>query len=289
MSAVYLPDEIDLKYGNSFAKVSAWGATLTDLVMEDIVVVPRVEQPDVVNFFSGVTMAPWPNRLEGGEWTLNGAKLGLPTNDGKGNANHGLVYNRKFQILEQTESSVIYSYRLGEDQVYPFEVEIVVSYELNSNGFTSRIGAINHGSATAPVAFGTHPYFMAFPESKVTISAGKQSVSNEFQIPTGSEPATKVAPDLYSQMKLDDCFFELVRDENGVAETTVSNPDGTYFSVWQDNGFPYLTVFTHPNLGLAIEPQSSPANALNSGEGLALLETGAETFGTWGIKVGSGK
>jgi aldose 1-epimerase len=213
----------------------------------------------------------------------------LPTNDGKGNANHGLVYNRKFQILEQTESSVIYSYRLGEDHVYPFEVEIVVSYELNSSGFTSRIGAINHGSATAPVAFGTHPYFMAFPDSKVTISAGKQSVSNEFQIPTGSEPATKVTPDRYSQMKLDDCFFELVRDENGVAETTVSNPDGTYFSVWQDTGFPYLTVFTHPNLGLAIEPQSSPANALNSGEGLALLETGAETFGTWGIKVGSGK
>ncbi len=290
----FVEDEFELRNEFSTAKVSPWGATLTHLVINGKTVISHATKSDVKNSFAGVTLAPWPNRLAGAAWQLDGKKLSAKVNDHSqhssgGNANHGLVFDRRFEIKNQTSSQVTFTISLGDDEVYPFEVAIDVSYELIGTELLASISAKNNGSKIAPVAFGTHPYLAIAADSKIKISAALQAVNDSAQIPTGWEPAVKQIAETYAQLKLDDCFAGLETDANGIAQTTITNADGSQVAVWQDALFKYLMIYTHPSLGVAIEPQTSPANAFNSGEDLIWLEPAEAVTGRWGIRVGSEK
>lgn len=287
MPIEFLEDEQLLENEFAFARVSPWGATLTELVINDLQVVGHASVDDVRDSFAGVTLAPWPNRLAGASWNYNNQSLATAINDGKGNANHGLVFNKKFEVKSQTSESITFVIALGEDRVYPFDVEIQVSYELIGAELTSSITAKNIGAQKAPVAFGTHPYICVTPKSKITINAATQTTNDENQIPIGTRAADPIVDAEYSSLALDDCFADLERDASGKATTQISNPDGTQILLWQDSVFKYLMVYTHPSLGIAIEPQTAPANALNSGVDLAWLEVGEAITGSWGIRVNS--
>ena len=294
MPQEFIEDEFELRNEIATAKVSPWGATLTHLVINGKPIINHATKQDVKNSFAGVTLAPWPNRLAGAAWQLEGKTLSATVNDhaqhaSGGNANHGLVFDRRFEIKNQAESKVTFAISLGEDSVYPFGVEIEVSYELIGDELAARISAKNHGSTIAPVAFGTHPYLAIAADSKVKISAAVQAVNDSAQIPTGWEPAVKQIADSYAQLKIDDCFAHLETDENGIAQTLITNSDGSQVSVWQDETFKYLMIYTHPSLGIAIEPQTAPANAFNTREDLIWLEPAEAVTGHWGIRVGSEK
>lgn len=287
MAQEFLKGELLLESQSAFARVSPWGATLTELVINGDQVIQHASKPDVANSFAGVTLAPWPNRLAGGTWNFKGEALTAPANDGKGNANHGLVFDRKFEIEEQSASRVKFSIQLGSDLVYPFDVSVEVTYELIGEELSSEISATNKGSVAAPIALGTHPYFNVFPDSEIYISAASQAVNNAAQIPVGAEPV-KIKPGAkFAELNLDDCFMNLVRDSKGIAETRIVKSNGREVTLWQDASFKYLMVYTHPHLGIAIEPQTAPANAFNSGEDLTWLEPGATISASWGIRVNS--
>jgi aldose 1-epimerase len=67
--------------------------------------------------------------------------------------------------------------------------------------------------------------------------------------------------------------------------------DGTALSLWADESYPYLQLFTGDPLpsvsrrSLAVEPMTCAPNAFRSGEGLRVLEPGESMTGTWGIRV----
>jgi aldose 1-epimerase len=90
---------------------------------------------------------------------------------------------------------------------------------------------------------------------------------------------------------LDHCFTDLERDEDGLARVRLDTAGGgPQASLWVDASFDYLMLFTGDTLapdarrrGLAIEPMTCPANALQSGEGLVRLAPGASFSGRWGI------
>jgi aldose 1-epimerase len=285
----FLADELLLQNEHAQARVSPWGATLTHLVLDEVEVIAHATKLDVQDSFAGVTLAPWPNRLANGTWKFDNQELSAQVNDGKSNANHGLVFDRKFEVVAQTQDSVVFSYLLGGDAAYPFEVAVQVSYSLKASELVSTISARNQTQVEVPVAFGSHPYIRAASDSQVSISAGSQAVNNSAQIPTGSKTAQKILDAKFSELKLDDCFWDLTRDKQGVSQVLISHSSGSKISVWQDSVFKYLMIYTHPKLGLAVEPQTAPANALNSGQDLIWLKPRAEVTGTWGIRVGSGK
>jgi aldose 1-epimerase len=285
----FLADELLLQNEHAQARVSRWGATLTHLVIDGVEVIAHATKLDVQDSFAGVTLAPWPNRLANGTWKFDNQELSAEVNDGKSNANHGLVFNRKFEVVSQTQDSVSFCYLLGSDAAYPFEVAVQVSYALMGSELVSTISARNQAQIDVPVAFGSHPYICAAWDSEVSISAASQAVNNLAQIPSGSKPAQKILDAKFSELKLDDCFWDLTRNQEGLAQVLISHSSGSKISVWQDSVFKYLMIYTHPKLGLAVEPQTAPANALNSGQDLIWLSPGAEVSGTWGIRVGSGK
>jgi aldose 1-epimerase len=62
-------------------------------------------------------------------------------------------------------------------------------------------------------------------------------------------------------------------------------------TLWQDESFPYLMVFTgdtlpepHRRRGLAVEPMTCAPDAFNSGDGLLVLAPGETFTGSWGIE-----
>jgi aldose 1-epimerase len=68
---------------------------------------------------------------------------------------------------------------------------------------------------------------------------------------------------------------------------------GGSVTVWMDEAWGYIQVFTGDTLSaderrrsIAVEPQTCPANAFNSGEGLRVLEPGESFSGSWGISPG---
>ena len=289
MPNTYLADELHLTGENATAKVSPVGASLTHLSIDGIEVVAQVTKQTSAKNFAGVTLAPWPNRLAGGSWQYNGQNLTAPINDSAGNANHGLLFDRKFTLKEHTKKSAEFSSRLGADAVYPFEVDFLVRYELANGELVTTLTAKNHGTDKAPIAFGSHPYLTVANNSQVEIPAELQAVNNEHQIPIAFEPATKnksasgEAPE-FSSLSLDDCFTKLHFDSTGVATATIRNDDGSKIELWQESLFKYLMVYTLGNQ-LALEPQTAPANALNSGDDLIWLESGDAISASWGIRV----
>lgn len=91
---------------------------------------------------------------------------------------------------------------------------------------------------------------------------------------------------------LDTCFTLLDRDDEGRATVTLTDPgSGTAVRLWMDEAFAYLMLFTGDAIadpdrrrrGLAVEPMAAAPDALNSGDGLLVLQPGETTQAVWGI------
>ena len=89
--------------------------------------------------------------------------------------------------------------------------------------------------------------------------------------------------------RLDHCFTDLERDGDGIARVTLENPDGDGLSLWVDESYPYLMLFTGDPLpdvarrSLAVEPMTCPPNAFRTGRDLIQLAGGQSASCRWGI------
>ena len=71
-----------------------------------------------------------------------------------------------------------------------------------------------------------------------------------------------------------------------------SSDDGTAVTLWADEAYGWVQVFTGDTLpaaarrrGLAVEPVTCPPDAFNSGVGLLRLEPGQSHTATWGLSL----
>lgn len=72
-----------------------------------------------------------------------------------------------------------------------------------------------------------------------------------------------------SHANFDHSFTDLVRDADGLAHTCIFTPDDYIGGV----------------KAIAVEPQTSAANAFNTGQDLTLLECGKVWRASWGIAI----
>ena len=99
------------------------------------------------------------------------------------------------------------------------------------------------------------------------------------------------------QAQLDTAFTDLTRDPDGRTVVILRNQrSGRSLSVWMEEGFRYVQVYTGDTLdpverrrhGVAIEPMTCPANAFRTGTDVIRLEPGGSWRGRWGISVKEG-
>jgi aldose 1-epimerase len=266
---------LELRAGANVARVSSLSAALSYLEIDGVVAIAQATRESILNTFASVICAPWPNRIADGVW----GDVKFPGNDAHGNALHGLVFDKEFDVTEQNENSAALVYRLAASEQYPFDLEIGATYLLTDTGIEVTYFTKNVGEGTAPYGVAAHPYFRVENDSKFSIRANQQSINDAKQIHIGLEPATKAGENLvFADTKLDDCFTELTGD------VVITHADGSTVTIWQDPAYKYLMVYTGHHLGgLAIEPQTCPANAFNTGEDLIWLAPGQSWQANWGV------
>jgi aldose 1-epimerase len=181
-------------------------------------------------------------------------------------------------------------------------VYTTVKYELSASGITVTHTAENQSEEAAPYAVGGHPYFQiaGVPTADLILRSDAATVLdvNERQIPIGKSATAGTRFDMREGVRVGDNFYDhgftdLPRDENGLAHTYLTAPDGRGFDIWQDAEFKHVVIFTPDfywdesidarRYAAAIEPQTAGANAFRTGEDLKWLNKGEKFAATWGI------
>ena len=157
--------------------------------------------------------------------------------------------------------------------------------------------ASNVGSQACPFGSGAHPYLSAgtptVDSAVLHVAAGTVLQANERGIPVGEIGVEGTDYDFrrprpIGPAHLDHCFTDLERDDDGIARVTLDPARGG-LSLWVDEGYPYLMLFTGDSLpdvarrSLAVEPMTCPPNAFLTGKDLIHLAAGQSVSSRWGI------
>ena len=287
-----------LKRAGATAIVTSLAAGLRHYDRDGVALVESYPEETIAPGAAGITLAPFANRIDGGLWELDGKPQQLDiTEVPRNNAIHGLLRNAGYHALETGEAHVVLEAIIHPQHGYPFLLRHQVRYSLEPNG-ALRVAQtlINDSAKPAPFVLGAHPYFtlgdVPAEQLTLTVHAATYLSANERMIPTGTHAVTdrfdlrqgKPVP----ESLMDTAFTDLETDD-GVALHTLSATDGRSVSLWHDASVHYLhvyvsDVFPGRSLAVALEPMTGPANAFNSGDGLAWLAPGESSTMNWGIE-----
>jgi aldose 1-epimerase len=297
-------EQFEITAGGTSAWITEAGATLRAFVVDGRDVLWGFPKEEMTSAGRGQVLAPWPNRLADGAYQFNGrrgkASLDEPE---RRNAIHGLVRWRPFEFERRSASEVGCTCRLAAEPAYPWWVAVEVDYSVTPASLTVRTTATNLNDAPAPFALGFHPYF-ASPSGKaddltLSLPASIKLTLDERGLPIGSTPiAGSPLEALHGGLTLagkrfDDDFTGLDCSD-GRWRARIEMSDAAPLTVWADETFRHVMVFTADTLAppdtrraLALEPMTSPPNALASGEDLIVLEPGVPLVASWGVEVAS--
>ena len=280
---------LTLTNGDAAAVINLVGSALVGLRFGEHEVIPEIDlEPKV---FAGTLLTPWPNRIANGSYQFEGREYHLPKRDGLGNALHGLVDENLAEVVEQSASEVVLVTHVLAAQGYPSDLKVESRFSLGAGELIVSYTVTNQGSHIAPVGIGTHPYFPFSSETKVEVNAKFAAVHGKDMLPKTEISAAELglgpgSQAQVSQLSLDTQFTGL---GDPVARVFA---EGFEFDIWQENAN-WLMVYTTGNFpwksgmgnAIAIEPQTCPADAFNSGVDLKVLASGESTSMRWGIRL----
>jgi aldose 1-epimerase len=252
---------------------------------------------------SGIVLSPWPNRVRDGKWTWTAADgteqtLQLPlTEPALGNASHGLLRFTAYQLADKGADFVELAATIFPQNGYPFLVDTTVRYELTDDGLAVTHSFANGGESDAPVAVGAHPYFrlgeVDTRELQLTVHASSHFELDEKLIPVAQKPVDGTEFDLRAPRRVGDLDLNEGYADAGPGDLAVlTAPDGSSVTLWGNDAFRFLQVYTHRSfatlpegaVALALEPMTAPTDAFNSGLGLKRLAPHETWSATWGIR-----
>ena len=293
--------QFELVLGDNRAVITQLAAAIRELTIGGVHVTEPYAADRRPPFGDGTVLVPWPNRVRDGVWYLDGRPQQLDlTEPARLNALHGLLVDRPYDLVSQTDDSVVLAATVYPTRGYPFELATTVTYRLVADGLTVAHGFHAVGDRATPVAVGTHPFFrvgdVPTDELTLTVAAGTRFETDARLNPTAETPVFGTPYDLRGGVKvvelhLDDAFGEVEFDE-GVASHRLTAPDGRWVELWQGPEFGFVQVYTtriFPRAegfatAIAVEPMTAPPDALNSGRGLRWLEPGERWDVSWGIR-----
>jgi aldose 1-epimerase len=294
--------QYELRRGDALAVVTELAAGLRSFTRGNVLLTETYGDDQIPPGATGITLAPWANRVEDGTWFLDGKKQQLDiTEVSRNNASHGLLRNAAYALVDESQHSVSLEATIFPQHGYPFLARHRVQYLINDDlGLVVRQTLTNHAKASAPFVLGAHPYLRLgdtpIEELVLTVAADTQLLVDERLIPRSSAPvegdtdfrAGKHIADLSVDVALTD-----LQREAGKARHTLASADGQSVSLWQDEACGYVhvyvsTLYPGRSRAVAVEPMTGPANAFNSGDGLRWLAPGESFTIEWGIDYSPG-
>ena len=302
MSGLEAPtgEQFELELGDQRAVVVELGAGLRSYSVAGVDVLQGYSVGAVPDGSRGEVLLPFPNRIDGGRYELDGVEHQLPlTEPERANAIHGLTRFMNWRGSRDGAAHVVMELVLRPSIGYPFTLSLAQEYSLSPLGLTVRTSARNVGEGRAPFAAGYHPYLEVgtglVDAALLTIPARTYLETDDRLIPTGPAPVEGTPldfrePRMVGPGELDTCFTDLDRDHDGFARARLSAP-GRETAIALDAAYAYLQVATGDMLpphaarrGMAVEPMTAPPNAFRSGEGLIVLAAGESFEGSWRIE-----
>ena len=205
---------------------------------------------------------PIVGRLKNDAYTIADKKYELPR--------HGFARNFEFQILNQTENSVVFVLESNSETLknYPFEFKLQLEYELDGNELKMKYSVENRSEVTMPFSIGAHPAFAiedSFSDYSLQFNEAEEFVSYELENEQFNNSFRKINSE-NGQINLNYSLFEkdaLVFKHLKSNELILLNKNKPVLSV-QFEGFPYLGIWTKPNAPfLCIEPWCGLADNVN--------------------------
>jgi len=297
----------EISSGRQRAVVVEVGGGLREYTVDDWAVLDGYPADRMADGGRGQPLLPWPNRLADGQYTFNGQQLQLPIDEvAHNNAMHGLTRWHNWQLIASSASSVRVGHVVHPRAGYPFTLALEIEYALDEDlGLTVRTRAHNRGTTPLPFGAGQHPYFsVGTPSVDAALlhvpARGHVELEPERLLPTGrigqiaGGALDYTTPRLIGAAVVDDCFCDLVRDVDGQARVSLSEPpSGRRLTVWVGGRYRYVQVFTGDTLaperrrqGLAIEPMTCPPNAFRTGTDVITLDPDESVDLEWGVTPG---
>ncbi|MEY7971574.1 aldose 1-epimerase family protein [Saccharomonospora xinjiangensis] len=294
-------EQFELTRGGARAVVTEIGAGLRAFEINKVPYLETFDAEEAPPKAAGQVLLPWPNRTKGARWTYEGEPQELKvTEEARGNAIHGLVRRKEWELLEHGEWFIRLAVEVGAEAGWPVPLHTEITYELAPRGLTVTHEVRNEGDKPVGFGVGTHPYLrigdVPTDELTLTLAASRvrPHVADE-QLPFGEETDVEGTDHdlrdgrIVGGLDLDTAFGGLAPYDDGRYHHLLSHHD-TMLDLWTDTDFGWVQVFTpsdYPGRGraIAIEPMTCPADALNSGTDLIDLEPGASWRASWGIAV----
>jgi aldose 1-epimerase len=248
-------------------------------------------------------LIPWPNRLRDGRYHFGGEAHQTPLSEpDRHNAIHGLVRWDNWTVAASDANHAVMAVVLHPRPGYPFTLSLRVAYRLGADGLTVTTTATNVGAGPCPYGAGAHPYLTAgaptIDRCLLRAPGAKRLLTDDRAIPVGDAPVDGTLYDFRRARPIDGAvldtgYCELDRGPDGRASVELRDgPAGAGVRLWLDEAYPYLMLFTgdtlstpeHRRRGLAAEPMTCAPNALQSGDGLVVLEPGQSHTSEWGVQ-----
>jgi aldose 1-epimerase len=252
----------------------------------------QVEQ-DLALSYKSSKLSPFVCRLRNGKYKIDGEEFEIGKKFKDGNAIHGLLYNKPFKIVDEfsddQQASITLRYHFKrEDAGYPYVYVCEVRYTLvPQNILQVETIILNLDQVEIPIADGWHPYFTLggpIDDYEFQVSTSTMVEFDNGLIPTGE----LIPDDTFSNAvrigdrQLDNCFLiQLV--EQQPAALMLNPANGVYLSIFTNNRYPYLQLYTPPHRkSIAIENLSAAPDCFNNGIGLIMLAPNkSQTFTVW--------
>nr|WP_284291098.1 aldose 1-epimerase family protein [Angustibacter aerolatus] len=249
----------------------------------------------------GQTLVPWPNRVAGATYDLDGEPQQLDvTEPSTGCAIHGLARWTVWDVEERSDAAVTLRTLVVPQPGWPTALDVRVRYLLDDDGLQVTTTARNVGDRACPYGTGHHPYLSAGTETVddvvLRLPGTRWYAVDERGIPTGGSSVDGTGRDRRTPRPvgdevIDTAYGDLERDADGRWRVRLTDAaGGSPVTLWGDAAYGWLQVFSGDTLpeplrrkGLAVEPMTCPPNAFVTGEGVVRLEPGDEHTATWGL------
>ena len=280
-------------------EVDPVGASLIQLSVGDLRVVPAVSGADLAGKYVGSVIAPWPNRITDGRYVYGGQEYQLECNESsRGNALHGFTADQTWEVLGHSDSEVTLGTGTGGHAGYPWQVGLQVTYRVESDGVSVQLLATNTSDTSAPFGAAFHPY-LVLPTGDPTVwtlTMAAHSVvvpDRERLFPVEEVDVAAAGLDFRHGAPLDAAFVDHAFGgfSNGVT-AELSDSDGRVIRVEASEECPWMQVHKPvdgPLVGsIVLEPQTCPPNAFSSGRDVIELGAGDSVSMSWRLRVQTG-
>lgn len=256
--------------------------------------------PDNPGYRSAV-LFPSPNRLRDGRYRFAGKDYQFAVNEtATQTALHYFLWRLPAEVTDvhvtddYHRATLLWRYD-GNEPGYPFKADIYITYTVHAAGSLDVLMAVeNTDSVAIPVGLGWHPYYtlgVAIDQCSLHLPAVRRVEIDQRMLPTGELPVDDrfAQPALLEATPLDNCF---VLDGRSAEEQQVrlwSDAAGFGLAFWQQagpSGLNFVQLYIPPDRqSLAVEPMSCGIDALNTEDGLVVLEPGQRYRANFGVRL----